>query len=58
MQSLTSSGAADAGRAAGGGQDGQGLCVAELQSVPLFHSVVTCQQSELHHLRQTGQERL
>lgn len=50
----TSSRVANAGGAAGGGQDGHGVCVAELQSVSFLHSVVTCQQSELHPLRETG----
>ena len=54
---LTSSRVADAGGAAGGGQDGHGVCVTELQSVSFLHSVVTRQKSELHHLRQTGQQR-
>lgn len=51
---LTCSRVADAGGAAGGGQDGHGVCVAELQSVSFLQSVVTRQQSELHHLRQTS----
>lgn len=55
---LTSSRVADAGGAAGGGQDGHGVCVAELQSVSFLQSVVTRQQSELHYLRQTGQQGL
>lgn len=50
----TSSRVANAGGAAGGGQDGHGVRVAELQSVSFLHSVVTCQQSELHPLRETG----
>lgn len=50
----TSSGVADAGGAAGGGQDGHGVGVAELQSVAFLHGVVTRQQSELHCLRQAG----
>lgn len=48
---LTSSGVAYAGGAAGGGQDGHSVCIAELQSDTFLHSVVTRQQSELHHLR-------
>ncbi len=53
---LTSSGVANAGGAAGGGQDGHSVCVAELQSVSFLHSVVTRQQSEFHQLRQTSQQ--
>lgn len=48
---LTSSRVADAGGEAGGWQDGHSVCIAELQSNTFLHSVVTCQQSELHHLR-------
>lgn len=57
MIGQTSGGAADAGRAVGGGQDGHRVGVTELQCVPLLHSVVTRQQRELHKLRQTGQKR-
>lgn len=58
MELLTSSRAVDAGGAGAGGQDGHGVCVAELQSISFLHSVVTRQQSKLHHLRQTGKQRL
>lgn len=55
---LTSLWAADAGRAARGGQDGHGFRVAELQSVSFLHSVVTCQQGEFHQLSHPCQQRL
>lgn len=54
----TSGRVGDAGGAAGGGQDGHSVCVAELQSITFLHSIVTRQQSELHHLRQTRQQGL
>ena len=58
MCPLTGSGAEDGGLAGGGGQQGHGVAVAELQRVALFHGVVAREQGEPHALGQAGQQRL